>query len=332
MARSPRLSLTLGNGDVILPPEGKILLLRPGGTEDLSALPKERVEIVQGFYPDDAALTAQGFTVVETPATEYAAAVVYLPRAKAEAQELIAQASACTQGGLVLVDGQKTDGVDSLIKAVKKKTDSPVGVFAKAHGKLFWFTGGDFADWRVATVKSPEGFETVAGIFSADKIDRGSALLAKTLPQSLSGRVADLGAGWGYLSRAILQSPKVSHLTLIEAERRALDCARQNITDERAEFIWGDATDIKLPAFDTIVSNPPFHTSRMGEPALGQAFITSAAGLLKPNGDLWIVANRHLPYEATLSALFREVTELGGDSGFKTLYARYPKKSRTLRR
>ena len=45
-----------------------------------------------------------------------------------------------------------------------------------------------------------------AGIFSADHIDPGSALLAEHLPKNLRGRVADLGAGWGFLSRAALET------------------------------------------------------------------------------------------------------------------------------
>ncbi|MEP3296882.1 MAG: class I SAM-dependent methyltransferase [Pseudoruegeria sp.] len=332
MTASPRLSFALTNSDVPLPVTGRILVMRPRATDDLSAIPKDRLQIVQGFYPDHKALADQGFDLIDTPTGDYSAALVYLPRSKVEGQMLIAQAHAATGGGLILVDGQKTDGVDSYIRAVKKRTDSPVSVMAKAHGKLVWFSGGEFSDWNVPAIKSPDGFQTAAGMFSADKVDRGSALLSGVLPDNLSGRVADLGAGWGYLSRAILSKAKVSQLTLIEAEKAALDCARVNIVDPRAEFIWGDATDVKAPPFDTIVSNPPFHTSRAGDPGLGQAFLASAAKLLKPNGDLWIVANRHLPYEATLSALFREVSEVGGDSGFKTLYAQYPKVAQKRRR
>ncbi len=63
--------------------------------------------------------------------------------------------------------------------------------------------------------------------------------------------------------------------------------------------------------------NPPFHTSRNADPALGQAFIAAAARVLKPSGHLWIVANRHLPYEATLAEQFAEVAEVGGDGRFK---------------
>ena len=76
-----------------------------------------------------------------------------------------------------------------------------------------------------------------------------------------------------------------------------------------------------------MVTNPPFHRDRAGDPGLGRAFIAAAAGLLAPAGSLWMVANRHLPYEDTLAALFRDVAEVGGTPGFKVIQARQPVRS-----
>jgi 16S rRNA (guanine1207-N2)-methyltransferase len=39
---------------------------------------------------------------------------------------------------------------------------------------------------------------------------------------------------------------------------------------------------------------------------------------------LWLVANRHLPYERSLRAAFTEVTELPGPAAFKLFCARKP--------
>ncbi|MCB7212868.1 methyltransferase, partial [Lactiplantibacillus plantarum] len=43
------------------------------------------------------------------------------------------------------------------------------------------------------------------GVFAWDRIDPASALLAEHLPADLAGRAADLGAGYGYLSRELLE-------------------------------------------------------------------------------------------------------------------------------
>jgi 16S rRNA (guanine1207-N2)-methyltransferase len=70
-----------------------------------------------------------------------------------------------------------------------------------------------------------------------------------------------------------------------------------------------------------IVSNPPFHQGRADLPELGRAFIASAADALVPDGRLFIVANRHLPYEAVLAARFRDVRTLATQEGFKVIEA-----------
>ncbi len=329
MARS-RLTLALESGDFALPESGRIAVLRPPGGHDLSALPRERVHVVQGFFPDHQAWAERGLAVSVAPEGEYAAALVCLPRAKAHARALVAQARALAGEGPVLVDGQKTDGVESILRDCRRAGARVEGVLSKAHGKLFWFAGGDFADWQTpAESRTAEGFVTSPGVFSADGVDRGSRLLAEALPAGLSGRVADLGAGWGYLARAVLAHDGVSECHLVEAEHDALECARLNVTDPRARFHWADARSFADEAgFDHVVTNPPFHTGREADTALGQAFVAAAARLLRPRGTLWLVANRHLPYEASLQAAFVEVAEVGGDSGFKLFRAARPRWNR----
>ena len=57
------------------------------------------------------------------------------------------------------------------------------------------------------------GLWSQPGVFSWNRIDPGSALLAQTLP-ALSGKGADFGCGVGYLAHTVLASPAVTHLTL----------------------------------------------------------------------------------------------------------------------
>lgn len=328
-----RLSLAL-DGTIALPESGRILVLNPTGMADLSALDKDRVQIVQGFYPDYAALLRRGFDVNPTPNGEYAAAIVFLPRAKALALSMVAQASAATNGGLVIVDGQKTDGIMSMLKALKGRT-GVLGTLSKAHGKIAWFravdTNADLSDWIAQNKEIAGGFTTHPGVFSADGPDKGSQVLLDALPNKLKGHGADLGAGWGLLSREILKLEAVKTLDLVEADHAAYECARLNITDPRAQFHWADATSWgqggdKGAQLNFVVSNPPFHTGRKGDPDLGRAFIRAAAGILAPSGQFWMVANRHLPYEATLDAYFRHVNEVGSNSGFKVLHAMRPRR------
>ncbi|MDA0963140.1 MAG: class I SAM-dependent methyltransferase [Proteobacteria bacterium] len=325
-----RLTLALDAGALRLPDSGRIALFDPRDGADLSSLPKERVLVVEPFRPDHLRWEAAGFTAVPAlPAGErFAAAIVLLPRAKALARARIAQAVSVTDGP-VIVDGPKTHGIDAVFRDLRGRV-AVSDAIAKAHGKLFWFDARatELSDWAGAEARV-EGFIARPGVFSADAVDDGSRLLAGALPQRLRARVADLGAGWGYLSAAVLERPGVEVLHLVEADATALDCARANLTDPRAVFHWADATAWRPEApVDCVVMNPPFHQGRAADADLGRAFITAAARVLGPQGQLFMVANRHLPYEAALRAAFRDVTELPGDARFKLYQAARPSRPR----
>ncbi|MCV6585217.1 MAG: methyltransferase [Marinibacterium sp.] len=321
---SVRITLACESGALPLPEGGRLRVYGATPDTDLSGFDPAAVEIIQPVRPDHDALRAAGFAChASDPGTPVDGALVVLPRAKAHAWLLIA-AAATASTGWVAVDGAKTDGIDSVIKALRGCA-APGSAIAKAHGKLVVF---DAASARIPTPAGPGdvgGMRTVPGVFSADGVDPASALLAQALPERIGARVADLGAGWGYLSAQILTRDSVASLDLIEADARALGCARHNVTDPRAAFHWADARNWRPQApLDAVVMNPPFHSGRSGDPGLGRAFIATAAAALAPSGRLWLVANRHLPYEAEMAARFRVVEELGGTSAFKILLGERP--------
>jgi 16S rRNA (guanine1207-N2)-methyltransferase len=326
-----RLSLALADTGG-LPEAGRVLVLRPPATANLSVLPRDRCLIVTGFRPDVDAFAAQGFAVAEKAEGRFAAALVFQPRARALARAMIQTAAAHVDlGGPIWVDGQKTDGIDTLYRDVAQRI--PVQhSFAKAHGRAFCFTApgeGPFADWQTQPLHPLSGFTTLPGVFSADGIDAGSALLAARLPAGLKGKGADLGAGWGWLAAKVLSRPGVSELHLVEAEADALACARENVQDDRARFHWADAARFRPErALDFVVTNPPHHPSRASDPSLGAAFLRQAARILAPSGQLWLVANRNLPYEEVLKGAFQIVTPVAAEGGFKILSAQRPLKSR----
>ncbi|MGY9033006.1 MAG: class I SAM-dependent methyltransferase, partial [Rhodobacterales bacterium] len=145
------------------------------------------------------------------------------------------------------------------------------------------------------------------------------------LPEKMPSKMADIGAGWGYLAAPVLARAGVASLDMIEAETLSLDCARLNVTDTRVNFHWADATSFKpLNAYDGIVMNPPFHSGRSAEPSIGRAFIAASARMLASHGKLWMVANRHLPYEQALRESFRNVDEVAGNGAFKVFHATRP--------
>jgi 16S rRNA (guanine1207-N2)-methyltransferase len=168
------------------------------------------------------------------------------------------------------------------------------------------------------------GLWSQPGVFSWDRVDPGSALLLAALP-AYAGRGADLGCGVGVLARAVLASPAVSALALVDIDRRAIAAARRNIDDARADFLQ---IDLRAPApagladLDFVVMNPPFHESGTEDRTLGQTFIRRAAAMLHRGGTCRLVANIGMPYEAVLDECFAHVTPLGQKTGYKLIEAR----------
>ncbi|APX12708.1 class I SAM-dependent methyltransferase [Tateyamaria omphalii] len=306
--------------------DSTVAVLHPAEDADLSALPKAHAHIVSPLITVCARFERMGYTVSpELPKdTRFTASIVCLTRARAEAQALVAAATAQTDGP-VIVDGQKTDGADSMLKALRQRAEVSAPI-SKAHGKIYWIPGGaDFSDWARGPELHPGGFWTAPGVFSADGVDPASALLVEALPETMVGTVADLGAGWGFLSAHVL-TRDVQTVHLVDAHDMALQCARHNVTDDRARFHWADATTwTPAEKVDAVVMNPPFHKSRSADPAIGRAFIANAARILRPHGALWMVANRHLPYEDALTSDFAKVVELDGDARFKLVRAERPR-------
>lgn len=166
------------------------------------------------------------------------------------------------------------------------------------------------------------GLWTQPGVFSWDRPDPGSLLLMSVLPK-LAGQGADLGSGIGVLAHKVLANPGVTRLDLVDIDRRAVDAARRNLDDPRVELHWADArVGPELSDLDFVVMNPPFHDTGIEDRDLGQAFVRRSWQVLRKGGVVWLVANRHLPYEGVLKELFKQVTLKAENGGFKIFEAR----------
>ncbi len=261
-------------------------------------------------------------------------ALVLLGRNRRVNENRIARAwNACEAGGRLVVAGDKTSGVNPLRKWFGSQCEL-TGSLSKFHAVVFWADkqGGDLES--VSLQKSVDGYVLGDGMFSASGPDVGSKLLVEHFSDRIRGRVADLGAGWGYLSANLLAtSPRVEELDMFEADSHALEAARTNLagikdtvapkqSEPVLNFHWLDVTsEFKKTPYDWVIMNPPFHTGRAAEPDLGKRFIEVAASTLPSGGRLLMVANRNLPYEKTLELKFRRHEKLEERDGFKVIEA-----------
>ena len=254
--------------------------------------------------------------------------MVYAPPGVLERRYTLALAlKALKPGGRLDVMAPKDKG-GSRLKKELEAFGVEIGESAKAHHRRCvvirpeTMTGLDEAIEAGAPRLVP-GLEAWSqpGVFAWDRVDAGTLLLAQALPP-LKGAGADLGCGYGALATVVLRSPAVTSLRLIDLDRRAVEAARRNVDDPRATFDWADARTVEAAAdLDFVVMNPPFHDGGAEDRRLGQAFIRQAAALLKKGGVLWLVANRHLPYEADITAAFKRSQPVADKGGYKVIEA-----------
>ena len=323
-------------------PQGPVAFLRARDGWPLREHAQGR-ELVceQSFAPFAKALQDAGLDVAselgEAHAGRFGLVLVLPPRQRDEARALFARALQLVAPGGIIVACQHNDEGARSGEGDFKQLTGLGGSLAKNHCRVYWSAPAHgqhnaalAARW--ATLDAPRKilggrFTSRPGVFAWDRTDPASVLLAEHLPTDLAGRAADLGAGYGYLSRELLERcPGITALDLYEAEGRALDLARVNLAEPPRplplQFLWQDVTAGIETGYDVIISNPPFHTpSRENRPDIGQRFIAVAAQALKRGGRLFVVANRHLPYENVLNDSFGTVRVLAERDGFKLIEA-----------
>lgn len=283
----------------------------------------------QGFRPEYLALERAGFNVIPSLGEidgKLDHAIVFASRVRSVNEANFLRAlERVAPGGTVIVAGDKTSGIAPLRKWAADRA-SLIDSYSKHHAVVFWCVPGGQGSTAPARAKTSAN---TGPVFSSDGPDKGSALLASFFDKRIKGKVADFGAGTGYLVEQMLANcPAIESIDLMEAEWSALEQAKTLLAASSVplEYLWIDITsELRKKPYEWIVMNPPFHHGLHGErrtdPELGKRFIQQAASTLIQGGRLLMVANRNLPYEDTLNAAFRKVTKLADENGYKVFEA-----------
>ena len=172
----------------------------------------------------------------------------------------------------------------------------------------FWDT-----DWE---------FETADGVFSADGLDLGTAvLLRESTPRPESRRLLDLGCGYGVIAVALASACPGAQVDAVDTNERALaltaaNAARHGVGD-RVRAMLPDAADPDL-RYDEIWSNPPI---RIGKEALHDLLLTWLARLA-PGGVARLVVGRNLGADSLQRWLVEQghpYTRQASAKGFRVL-------------
>ena len=147
-------------------------------------------------------------------------------------------------------------------------------------------------------------FTTDAGVFSRDGLDRGTEALLEALPEPMTGRVLDLGCGWGPVGVALGKKYPALEIVMTDINQRAADLARRNLAANgvNARVVQGDGFEHVTGTFDAIITNPPIRAGK----AVIYGLFRQARDFLNPGGALYIVIRKQQGAPSALKYL-REI-------------------------
>ena len=180
-------------------------------------------------------------------------------------------------------------------------------VTAEVWGRSFTFTSG-------------------AGVFSRGHLDHATAVLFRETEPPGSGRILDLGCGYGVIGLAIAAASPDTVVTGVDVNERALLLARENAAALGLEDRFTACLPHEVPdaaTYDEIWSNPPI---RIGKPAL-HALLLSWLPRLVPGGRAVMVVGKNLGADSLQRWLIEQghpTERVASAKGFRVLEVRRP--------
>ncbi|MDA8622250.1 methyltransferase [Psychrosphaera sp.] len=243
----------------------------------------------------------------------------------------------------IIATGKTTLVTSSVMKLFERYFDDVSSSLAKKKSRLIFahnrsITTSSKTDLSIPLFEAhwPEQdlvLRSFANVFSKDQIDIGGRFLADHLPQLTHQQnnftVIDLGCGNGLLGLSYLKQNKehiedvVFKMIFADESHMAIKSVEHNVRVNASElfrqcdFVQDDCLSQQPDSSaDLILCNPPFHQQNTITTHITEQMIKQSSLVLKKNGILMLVANKHLPYQKMLKDTFDDFTVVSSNSKF----------------
>ena len=158
------------------------------------------------------------------------------------------------------------------------------------------------------------------GVFSKSRVDEGSfAFLKVLLPLKLTGKILDLGCGYGTIGLTIAMATPEARVDLADINTRALALCERNAQElglsQRVTILQSDIYSKIEGQYDSIVVNPPIRAGKR----VTYAMYEGAKQRLIDGGSLFIVIRKAQgapSASAYIESLFGNITLLKREKGY----------------
>ena len=323
--------------------QGKWLIVNPTDGYVFSELDNSDVHGFHQFFDvfEQSVALANGretqhqFVAAYNSEAQFDGAVLYLPKAKAHGQMLLANIAACLKpGATLLVVGENKGGIKSAAKLLTPYSDSVNKIDTARHCAMFAavidkpVAAFDITQWQsISEHKVAEiTFKvcSLPGVFSHGELDLGTELLLTSIDRVVSGRVLDFACGAGIIGCFVgLKNPKCQ-VVMSDVSALAIYCSQQSakLNELNAYIIPSNGLRSLSGKFAQVFTNPPFHTGIKTDYSVTENFMQQLKGNLQDNGTLILVANKFLRYAEELEKQFKSVRALAETTKFSVYCCR----------
>lgn len=162
-----------------------------------------------------------------------------------------------------------------------------------------------------------------ANVFSRDSLDMGTRFFLQYLPTHPDFKeIIDLGCGNGLVGMIAAELNPEATVHFIDESFMAVASAEENFhrrfdQNRKAVFSVGDGLmNVPSDSADLILCNPPFHQQNSIGNQIAFGMFKQSKRVLRNNGELWVIGNRHLDYPSYLARLFGSYSVVASNSKF----------------